>query len=328
MLCVADAVSRFCASFVLLGALSACGPVVDRSPPFIAPAPPPSTYPRAECNGPWNSGDARPAIPGDDASRERSWDLLAPERLPPPHQECMAGAPQTDLPQKDFGLASDSRPTPYDKLAPPSEWAAERPSLSSLLLPAIESITQSWRRRQGAYERIFTTTHWLGSVRRETLASFDSSARAVGLRLDDVERDSLAFTLRYVGEGVTLALSRRSRTEVELELAVTIPGDLRADAALTSAIAQRPLVTRLAQRATLERARRRGTRFEFFFAFDESRPSGDEAAREGLTPAPCPARGWKGIDPRRCYLTRDRSAFVVTESRGFDVLDEPHDRFD
>ena len=161
----------------------------------------------------------------------------------------MAGAPQTDLPQTDFGLASYSRSTPYDKLAPPSEWAAERPSLSSLLLPTMESITRSWRRRQGAYERIFTTTHWLGSVLRETLASFDRSARAAGLRLDDVERDSLAFTLRYVGKGVTLALSRRTRTEVELELAVTIPGDLRADTALAAAIAQRPLVTRLAQRA-------------------------------------------------------------------------------
>ena len=322
-------------SLLLVVALSACTPAVDRSPSSAAP---PSSYPppgaqtaRAECNGPWDSGETHPAIPKGEASLGRFWEYLAPATLPPPQQECMPpNAPQTDIPiaQTDFGLDSYVQLTPFEKLAPPSGWAAERPELSSLLLPTIQSIEQSWQRGDGAYERIFSTTHWLGSVRAETLASFDRSARAAGLRLDDVRRLWLAFTLRYVGKGADLKLSRVSRTEMALRLAVTIPGDLRADPAVAAAIARRPLVTRLSQRLTLNGARQRGTRFDFLFVLDKSQRSEDEAASAGLIPAQCPSRRSKGIDPRRCYATSDASALVITNDGRFDVLDEPHDSFD
>ena len=236
--------------------------------------------------------------------------------------------PQTDIPQTDFGLVPYSRPSPpLEKLAPPSGWAMERPELSSLLLPAIESIERSWVRGQGAYEHIYETTHWLGSIRAETLAAFDRSARAAGLRLDDVQRDSLAFTLRYVGKAARVELARFSRTEMGLRVALTTPGDLRADPIIASAIAQRPLMTRLSQRLTLHGARQRGTRIDFLFALDKTQRSEDEVAREGLIPNPCPGRRWKGRDARRCYVTSDASELVIADGGRFDVLDEPHDPF-
>ncbi len=320
-------------SLLVVVALSACAPAVDPSPSSAAPLgsyPPPSAQnARAECNGPWDSGETHPAIPTDEASLGRFWEYLAPAKLPPPHQECTApNAPQTDIPQTDFGLDFYTQPRPFEKLAPPSGWAAERPDLSSLLLPTIQSIEQSWQRADGAYERIFRTTHRLGSIRAETLASFDRSARAAGLRLDAVGRLWLAFTLRYVGKGVHLELSRVSRTEMALRLAVTIPGDLRADPVVAAAIARRPLVTRPSQRLTLDSARQRGTRFDFLFVLDQSQRSEDEAARANLIPTQCPPTRSKGIDHRRCYATSDAGALVITDDRRFDVLDEPHDSFD
>jgi hypothetical protein len=105
---------------------------------------------------------------------------------------------QSSLPPTDFGLSYAQR-APSQKLAPPSGWAAERPELSSLLLPEVQSIRESWQHRTGAHEHVFTTTHWLGSLSAEALASFDRACRAAGLRLDGVEHIGLAFTLRYVG---------------------------------------------------------------------------------------------------------------------------------
>jgi hypothetical protein len=42
----------------------------------------------------------------------------------------------------------------------------------------------------------------------------------------------------------------------------------------------------------------------------------------------CPSRGWKGKDPRRCYVTSDGRALVVADDAYLDVLDEPHDHFE
>ena len=215
-----------------------------------------------------------------------------------------------------------------ENLAPPDEWAAERPELSSLLLATIQSVERSWQRRGGAYERIFRTTHWLGSIGAETLASFDRSARAAGLRLDDVRRLWLAFTLRYVGKGAEVELSRVSRTEMALRLTVPHPGALEADPVVAAAIARRPLVTRLSPRLTLDGARQRGTRFDFLFVRDPRQRGEAEAENAGLILANCPAPRSKGLDHRRCYATSDASAFVITDDGRFDVLDEPHDAFD
>ncbi len=285
--------------------------------------PPRPSFARAACNGPWLDADAHLALPEDDAARERLWATLAPESLPPPFLEC-AGASQTAVPQTDFGL-SYSHPTPLEALPPPHGWAAARPNLSALLLPTIQSIEEAWRRVDGAYEHAFTTTHWLGAIRPETLASFDRAARAAGLRLGTVERHSLAFTLRYASTGARLRLYRASRTELALELGLTIPGDLRQDPAVGAAIAERPVARRLAERVTLRGARRRGSRFDFSFALDTSRSSEDELARESLLPAACPSNRSKGRDPRRCYATSDGRTLVVAEGAYLNVLDEPHD---
>ena len=296
----AATLSRLRAPLLLVASLSACTPPSGHSP-------------------------SSAALPEDDAARRRLWQLLAPESLPPPYRESASGAPQTDIPQTDFGLAPYSQPTPFGPLAPPHGWAAERPALSPLLLPAIQSSDESWRAGAGSYEHAFMTTHWFGAILPETLASFDRAARATGLRLRAVERQALAFTLRYESTGARLSLSRASRTELALELAVTISGELRADPAVAASLAERPLVNRLAERLTLRGARRRGPRCDFFFVPDASRGEGDLA---NLLPAKCPASRSKGSDSRRCYVTSDGRALVITNGARFDVLDEPHDLFE
>ena len=307
---------------------AACTPPSGHSAPSAAPPRPSRSFPRAECNGPWLDAYAQLALPADDAARARLWDALAPEPLPPPFRECASGGPQTDMPENDFGLAPYSQPAPVEQLEPPTGWAAERPELSALLLPAVQSLEESWHRGEGSHEHAFTTAHWLGPIRPETLASFDRAARGAGLRLGAVMRRSLAFTLRYASEGARLDLSRASRTEVVLELGLTTPGELRHDPAVAAAIAARPLASRLAERVTLRSARHRGSRFDFVFALDGRRRGEDELARERLAPAKCPARRSKGSDPRRCYATSDGRALVVVKEMSVAVLDEPHDAFE
>ena len=143
-----------------------------------------------------------------------------------------------------------------------------------------------------------------------------------------MRRQWLAFTLRYVGKGAELELSRVSRTEMALRLTVSIPVGLQTDPALAAAIARRPLVMRLARRLALDGARQRGTRFDFLFVRDPRQRGEAEAESAGLIPASCPPRRSKGLDHRRCYATSDASALVITDDGRFDVLDEPHEAFD
>lgn len=322
--------SRLRAPLFLLASLAACTSPSGRPPSSAALAPPrPSaSFERAECNGPWLVGDAHPALPLDDAARGRLWETLAPESLPPPFRECASGAPQTDIPETDFGLAPTSRPAPLTPPRGPGGWAAERPDLAALLLPAVQTNEESWHRGEGGYEHTFVTTHWLGAVGPGTLASFDRAARAAGLRLENVDRNGLAFTLRYATNGARLRLARISRTECALDLALTIAGDLRAEPAVAAAIAERPLARRIAERATLRGARRRGARFDFFFALDARGRGEDPLAHETLLPTRCPPTRSKGRDARHCSITSDARALIITDGARLDALDEPHDRFD
>jgi len=191
-----------------------------------------------------------------------------------------------------------------------------------LLLPAIQSSEQSWLRGEGTYEHTFTTTHWIGAIQPETLASFDRLARVAELRLDAVERDGLAFMLRYESKAALVRLRRVSRTELELELALTLSGELRTVPSIAAALAERPVASLLAERATLRGVRERGPRRDFFFERDPRH----ELAHTDLLPATCPAKRSKGADARRCFS--DARSFVITDGARLDVLDEPHDLFD
>jgi hypothetical protein len=287
----------------------------------VPPPHPASLYPRAECNGPWLDTAAHLALPEGDAARRNLWETLAAASLPPPYRECAAGAQQTDVPQTDFGLGT-SRPAPADAPVAVRAWASERPELSPLLLPAIQSSEQAWLRGEGTYEHTFTTTHWIGAIKPETLASFDRLARVAELRLDAVERDGLAFMLRYESKAALVRLRRVSRTELELEIVLTLPGDLRTVPSVAAALAERPVASLLAERATLRRVRERGPRRDFFFVRDPRH----ELAHTDLLPATCPARRSKGADARRCFS--DARSFVITDGARLDVLDEPHDLFE
>ena len=201
-------------------------------------------------------------------------------------------------------------------------WASERPELTSLLLPAIQASEQSWLRGEGTYQHTFTTTHWIGAIQPETLAAFDRLARVAELRLNAVERDGLAFMLRYESKAALVRLRRVSRTELGLEVALTLPGELRTVPSVAAALAERPVASLFAERATLRGVRERGPRRDFFLVRDPRH----ELAHTDLLPVTCPAQRSKGAAARRCFS--DARSFVITDGSRLDVLDEPHDLFE